>query len=133
MNLRNSCPVCGKRLHGGKIKNYIKCYVCKIKVCKSCSKYGFCMEHYNELSDFKKKKVKSNNTNFIVFVIVVPVLLSLLIILSIFIFPNIFMDIPKDTVRICVAIFVIFLMVYILMMMLLKDKEVHKILKGFEG
>jgi len=132
MNSSNICPLCGKRLHGGKFKNYIKCYVCRIKVCNSCSKYGFCLEHYNELSNSQKERIKSNNTSYIVFVVIFPVLLPLVIILIALLSPNIFTDIPRDTVKIYVAISVTFLMVYILVMMLLKDKKVRKILQRFE-
>lgn len=132
MNLSNTCPSCGKYLHGGKRRNYITCYACKIKFCKSCSKLSFCLEHYNELTDDQKKKIKSNNTLFIVFGVVIPVLLPLMIIPIGLLFPGIFIGIPENTIRLFTIIFVVLLLVYIISMMFLKDKKVHKILQGFE-
>ncbi len=131
MSESDTCPSCGKPLYDGKYRNFITCYVCKVKFCKSCSKNSFCLEHYNELTDVQKKKIKSNKIFFIVFGFVLPVLLSLMIIPIAILFPNIFIGIPESTIIIYVITFIVLLGVYIISMQFLKDKKVNKILKGF--
>jgi len=90
------------------------------------------MEHYNELTDAQKKKIKSNNTVFIVLGLIIPVLLPLLIIPIGLLFPGIFIGIPDSSTRLFAIIFVVVLFIYIISVFFLKDKKVHKILQGFE-
>ena len=133
MNSNNTCPFCGKQLRGGgRYSNFILCYVCKVKTCTNCSKYGFCPEHYNELSDAQKKKIKSNNSRFIVFKIAIPILCLLMIISFVLVNPNNIMDITDKTTQLFAFIFAVLIFVYITLMAHLKNKKVHKILNEFE-
>ncbi len=132
MSESDTCPSCGKYLFGARSRNYITCYVCKIKFCNSCSKNCFCLEHYNELTDVQKKKIKLNKILFIVIGFVLPGLLPMMIIPIALVFPNIFIGIPESTAIIFVITFVVLLGVYVISMQFLKDKKVSKILQGFE-
>ena len=133
MNSSNTCPFCGKKLRGGgRYSNFILCYVCKIKTCTNCSKYGFCPEHYNDLSDAQKKKIKSNNSSFNVFKTAIPILYLLIIIPFVLLNPNIIMDSTDKTIQLFGFIFVVLLVVYITLMNHLKNKKVYKMLQGFE-
>ena len=132
MFAKKICPFCGRRLYGGKSSNYITCYVCKVEACRRCSKYGFCLPHYNKFTDAQKKKIKSNSIVFIFLEVVLPVLFLLMIIPYAIIYPDSFKDIPESTTILFAAIFVVFLLIYVFSRILLKDRKVHKILQGFE-
>ena len=64
-----TCLHCGAPLISGKNSNYIKCHVCKQKVCKECSQLGLCRDHYAELSQDQIANLKLVNKRFLISVV----------------------------------------------------------------
>ena len=129
MILNKTCQFCGRPLQGGKFKNYITCKVCKVKACKSCSKYDLCLKHYNELSDDQKQKIKTNFSRFFVFGIAFPTLILITILIFIMLFENGIIATPDMKIGIYTAIIILLLVIYIILMIILKEKKVRKIIK----
>lgn len=132
MILSKTCQFCGRQLQGGKFKNYITCKICKAKACKSCSKYDFCLKHYNELSYDQKQKIKTNFSRFIVFGIVIPTLILLIILIFISLIENGFIEIPDMKIGIYTAFFILLLVFYIILMIIMKEKNLRKIVKDLK-
>lgn len=128
MKSRPICHFCGKQLNRGKYENYNYCYVCKETICRSCSKYGICLKHYNVLSNAQKKKIKLNYTFYIAFGIVPVILISIFITLYPFVNQNFSKNIAFGTGLLIFIILSVIIVVYFISMMFLKDKKVHKIL-----
>ena len=134
MKSRSICHFCGKQSG-----NYKYCYVCKEAICRSCSKYGICLKHYNVLSNAQKKKMKLNYASYIAFGIVPAILITIFITLYPFLnqnFNNFIDDKFKSEPILAVVgigllidlILVVIIGVYLISMMFLKDKKAHKIL-----
>jgi len=77
MKSKGLCHFCGK----SRYNNFDLCYVCKESICRSCSKYGICLKHYEVLSNAQKKKIKLNSASFIAFGIVPVILITIFIVL----------------------------------------------------
>ncbi|MHA1776678.1 MAG: hypothetical protein ACTSWC_07865 [Promethearchaeota archaeon] len=55
------CGVCKKKIYRGLKRQSLvirSCYVCKIPLCGSCIKKGFCPNHYSIVSEHIRKKIK---------------------------------------------------------------------------
>ncbi len=45
-----ACAICGRDLSRGKGGTRGDCFMCSIRICTRCQKYGFCPTHYDALS-----------------------------------------------------------------------------------
>ena len=130
MESQETCPYCRKELHGGiDGKNFIVCNICNVKVCINCSKFGYCLDHYNSLSDDKKKKLNSNQSYFAIFGIVLPALIPITIALIILLNPDFFNTISPIIFGICATILPVLLLIYVLRMLSLKNRKEHNIVE----
>jgi hypothetical protein len=133
MESQETCPYCKEEMHGGMYKkNYTVCYVCKAKVCSNCSKYGFCLEHYNGLPDDHKKKIKSNETLFLILGIILPVITPFIILLIFMSNIDFAATISPTNLRIYGIILILFLFIYFFMMLSLKNKRTQKIVEDMK-
>lgn len=133
MESQETCPYCKEELHGGLYnKNYTVCYLCKAKVCTKCSKYGFCLEHYNGLPDEQKKKIKSNETLFKIFGILLPVITPFIILIVLLLNLDYVATILPTNLRIYGIILALFLFIYFFIMLSLKNKRMQKIVEDLK-
>ena len=133
MESQETCPYCSEELHEGLYnKNYTLCYLCKAKVCTKCSKFGFCLEHYNGLPDEQKKKIKSNETLFKIFGILLPVITPFIILIVFLLNIDFVSAISPSSLRIYGIILALFLFIYFFMMLSLKNKRTQKIVENLK-
>ena len=132
MSSSNNCPFCGKWLRGGRHRNYITCYRCNTKACSSCSKYGFCLEHYNELSDSQKEKIKSNHVLFRFLAVIIPILSPFIVIPIALLSSDRYKEISEPEILLFAIIFGLSIVAYMFLMYYIKKKKVQKILQEFE-
>ena len=132
MDSSRNCPFCGKWLRGGRHRNYITCHRCNTKACLSCSKYGFCLQHYNELTDVQKEKVKSNRSLFMFLTVIIPILCPFIVIPIALLNSDRYKEISEPEIFLFSIIFGLLLVAYIFLMNYLKRRKVQKILHGFE-
>jgi len=131
MSSSNNCPFCGKRLRVGRRRNYITCHQCNTKACLMCSKLGFCLEHYNELSDSQKEKIKSNHLLFRFLSVIIPILSPFIVIIPIALLnPDRFREATEPEIFIFSVVFGLSIVAYIFLMNYIKRRKVQKILQG---
>ncbi len=131
MSSSNTCPFCSKWLRGGRHRNYIKCYRCNIKACLQCSKLGFCLEHYNELSDVQKMKIKSNHSLFRFLAVIIPILSPFIVIPIALLNSDQLREASESEIFLFAIIFGLLLVAHIFLMNYIKRRKVQKILQGF--
>ena len=133
MDSQETCPYCKVELHEGIFnKNYTVCYLCKANVCIKCSKYCFCLEHYNGLPDDLKKKVKSNETLFLILGILFPVIIPFIILIILLLNIDFISTISPSSLRIYGIILALFFFISFFIMLSLKNKRTQKILEDLK-